>query len=661
MGQDGKSCGDETSADAKLFLLGPTCAAEIGGRRIKIPRLGLVLAAFLLLDCPGMRVTREAAARFLWEELDKNRQAGNLRQLLLRLRALEASNALRLFEIDENEIALLDRGLLVDVSAFRALLPVSSEQGIKTICKSYSGDLLAGSNEGGERLANWLASKRAALRTAFFDVLVPYLESQATGPISDVAVVAAKRIVEMEPLREHGYSVLMRACAERGDRAGMRTVYENMERRLATDAGLEPSAAMQELRETLLAAPSRPARPASRRASSESGGNVSLVKPLIVTARVVLPRLAVMAQAQRTASPAERELLEELAYDLATRLAQARTFTVLAPPPVLDGASANASLAAKYILEVRAHQGAATPTASVRLLDVPACEVLWAATFDGAAVRADGAQMALWSVLRRIEEREVSAVAGSGEVSLSYRMTLEGQRQLRNIDLPSIRRARKLFKAALSGAPDHVPAIAGMARSHVMEWLVRAPYECSSLEAAEEFAKKAISISPDDHRGYHELGLVNTYFKRLDEGVEYLGRAKMLSPHDIGVRADLADALIFNGQSTDAIEMLAESLRLYGPSNDYVHWILAGAHFDCEDYRAALREIGRMGNAAPAFKVSAAAHTLLGETELASRVVKTSMELNPHFDLTSWLSIVPCRNRELVQRYTDSLRLAGFD
>ena len=54
--------GDETSHDVRLFLLGRTRAAEFGGRQVKIPRLGLVLAAFLLLDSSKMRATREAAA-----------------------------------------------------------------------------------------------------------------------------------------------------------------------------------------------------------------------------------------------------------------------------------------------------------------------------------------------------------------------------------------------------------------------------------------------------------------------------------------------------------------------------------------------------------------------------------------------------------------------
>jgi len=74
--------------------------------------------------------------------------------------------------------------------------------------------------------------------------------------------------------------------------------------------------------------------------------------------------------------------------------------------------------------------------------------------------------------------------------------TVEGQRLLRNIDLPSIRRARKFFRAALASASNHVPAMAGLSRSYVMEWLVRAPFEASLLEEAEQCARKGHSRLP---------------------------------------------------------------------------------------------------------------------------------------------------------------------
>lgn len=650
----------EGSGAVKISLLGNRCGVEADGRRIKVPRMGLVLATFLLLDCPGQKASREEAARFLWADLDRPRQAGNLRQLLLRMRTRELWNTRGLFEIGELEVSLRRAGVTIDIDVFRTSLPATSETRVAAICESYSGDLLPGLTEGGKELADWLARKRAALRVEFIDALLRYLEGLGAGPIPKVGTVAAKRLVDLEPRREVGYRILMQACADRGDRDGINKMYEDLERRLATEPGLRPSAAIQEMRKTLVADPKQAARGRSRRAQDELAQRVPPVRTSRAAMATVLPSLAVLSLLRQRDTRAERELLEELSYDLATRLAQTRAFAVMTPHSVPDDASAATSWSVKYMLEIRALRASAGPAASVRLIALPEREILWATTFDEASAFSEGVQAALLSVVRRIEEREVSSSSDSTEGPSVYRTTLEGQRLLRNIDLPSIRKARKLFKTSLSTVPGLVPAIAGLARSHVMEWLVRAPFERSALEAAEHFARKAVAVCPDDHRGYRELGLVSVYFKHIDEGIEYLSRAKTLSPDDMSIRVDLADALIFDGQALDAIEILGHSERLRDPRDDYAHWILAGAHFDLGDYRASLRDVACMGSPSPAFRISAAAHALLGETQLAKRIATMSMELNPDFDLTSWLSMIPSRNRELLQRYSDGLRMAGF-
>ena len=224
----------------------------------------------------------------------------------------------------------------------------------------------------------------------------------------------------------------------------------------------------------------------------------------------------------------------------------------------------------------------------MRLLTLPERQILWAASFADSGQYFERTPDTLNAILRHIEDREISLRDGPDGSRVAYRVTLEAQRLLNAIDLPSIRRARRLLRSAQSVAPNFVPTIAALARSHVMEWLVRAPFEVAPLEFAEQFAKQAIAISPDDYRGYHELGLVRVYRRRLDEGIECLNRAASLCPENKGVCADLADALVFNGQSREAIAMLDNLVRSFDPSGDYIRWVLAGAHFAREDYGATL-------------------------------------------------------------------------
>jgi DNA-binding SARP family transcriptional activator len=654
MGHRAVIFGDEINHGARLFLLGRPRAVGLGGGQVKFPRLALILAAFILLESSKMRMPRSAAASFLWEDLGKKRQAGNLRQLLSRLRAIQVAHGAEMFQSHNGQVVLCLRGADIDVSAFRACGPGHSEQAIAQVCKVYSGDLLAGLNADGEKLSAWLETRRVLLRTEFVDAIAPYLEERWKYPLSDTAMIAARRIVEADPFQEAGYRILMRAHAERGKRAAASQLYYRLDRLLTAKFGRGPSSATKDLHRALVTK-TRPSKSFSlRRVSLETHEKTPVSRPAMQVDGNGSPRIAVLARSRRDSSSAVQELVDNFSNDLASRFVQTRAVAVSSHSS--DGAGSSA-IDVDYIVEVRARQD----VASVRLLATSTREFLWAGTFESVGGSfADNAQMALVSIIRQIENREIQIAANPADATSSYRATLEGRRLLRNIDLPSIRRARKFFRSALAGAPDYIPALAGLSRSYVMEWLVRAPFEQSSLEVAAQCARRAISASPDDHRGYQELGLVNIYLKRLDESIDYLSRARRLNPDDMGVRVDLADALVFGGQASEAIRTIRHSQQLHDPSDDYVRWTLAGALFGSGDYRAALAEIEKMTDPAPAFRVAAASHALLGEAQPARRIVEMSMEFNPGFKLDLWLSMVPICDHEFMQRYSDGLRQAGF-
>jgi len=647
----------KVAARVKLALLGQAHAIEIEGQQVKIPRMGLILAAFLLLECSSMRSTREEVGRFLWEDLDKERQAGNLRQLLLRLRNIQTLHGMQLFSIHADHVALNLDGSEIDVVAFRTSTPANSEQKIAAMCEAYAGELLAGLHEHGEKLSQWLVAKRSLLRAEFVAAILPYLEDQHRPDLAP-KIVAAKRLIEAEPFHEAGYRALMQAYADRGDVAIARRLYDKLERLLTRELGCKPSPQTRDLCQRLLDKRDAPMISAGQETVSTENEK-GLAAPMIVTPKASQPRLAIVAPAAPGEPGSRQELADGFVDQLVTRLWQSRNFALTLPSSFSENAEVCAPPDIDYLIEVHQGRGRTGRVISARLLAMPEREILWAAGFDNSDEFANGVHTTVLSVIRQIENREIQLLETATEATSAYRLTVQGQRLLRCVDLPSIRRARNLFKTALALAPAHVPALTGVSRSYVMEWLVRAPYEKASLEIAEQSARKAISICPDDRRGHHALGLVKLYFKEIDESIETLVRATTLSPDDPDVRADLADALVFNGQAGEAIELYAPSNQDRRPG-DYPHWILASAHFCRGDYRASLDEIAQMENPVPASRVSAAAHALLGETQRARRIVTASMEFNPEFNLNLWLSMFPCHNHEYIQRYSDGLREAGF-
>jgi DNA-binding SARP family transcriptional activator len=626
-----------------VFLLGSARGVEKAGDVALLPRLALALLAYLLLDCPGGRASREEAGAFLWEKVDRARQAGNLRQLLFRIRAAEVSADMQLLATTTTEIMLTLRNVSIDLSRFHAAIRSTDGVDVAAACEAYRGDLLAGLTAHGEGFEGWLARQRAALRAEFLSALAPYVETQANGPVEPAAIVAATRILEIDPRQDVAYRTLIQAYQELGD-ATRADQYRRQRDHLHD-----------------IRAEHRPAPvvilPVERAMRWNAADNGAAEPPKNADKRDdELPCVIVSPHAPSYAPAAVRELVAELGSDIATRMAQTRALTVLAVEAPTDQ---KAQSAADYLVDVRLAQGQDS-TIQLRLLTLPEHQILWAASFTDSSQYAERARVSLNSILRHIEDREILLREGVDGSRVAYRFTLEALRLLNAIDLPSIRRARRLLKSAQTIAPDFVPTIAALARSHVMEWLVRAPFEVAPLEFAEQFAKQAIAISPDDYRGYHELGLVRVYRRRLDDGIECLNRAATLCPEDRGVCADLADALVFNGQSREAIAMLDDLVRSFDPGGDYIRWVLAGAHFAREDYGATLLQIKQMSNPAPAFRISAASRALMGDISGARRVMKASMDFNPNFDLRAWMAMAPCRNKDFVQRYTEGLRIAGF-
>jgi predicted Zn-dependent protease len=180
------------------------------------------------------------------------------------------------------------------------------------------------------------------------------------------------------------------------------------------------------------------------------------------------------------------------------------------------------------------------------------------------------------------------------------------------------------------------------------------------LDTAERIARTILAICPDDHRGFQTLGNVQLYHKKFDKSVENLRHSMRLNPIDLDVQVNLADALVSNGCPEEGIRLLAASKLLGRRGEDCDHWMLAGAHYYGGNYRAALGEIANMRNRAPALRLSAAAHAMLGDRILANRARTELMEFNPGFNLSQWLSIIPLRDRTFVRHYSDGLRMAGF-
>jgi tetratricopeptide (TPR) repeat protein len=232
---------------------------------------------------------------------------------------------------------------------------------------------------------------------------------------------------------------------------------------------------------------------------------------------------------------------------------------------------------------------------------------------------------------------------------------------MRVLDLPSIRRARRAFKAAFSACSDFVPAISGLARSYQLEWLLLARGDSELLGEAARLAKRALEIDPDDARGHRELGICHAYAGRFDESLTALAAGEQRNPQHADLLNDFAEALVHACEPALALEKIGQAIDLNPLCPDQYWWAAAGANYQLERYAEAVSCMEHMQDQTPALRLLAASWGMLGNRERAAGYALLTKETHPDFRIDSYLSVVPFRDPRIIQRYKEGLRAAGFD
>lgn len=241
------------SGEAFRVQLCGTIRIERGSERFehRLPgRQGRLLFAYLVLNrdrpCSREELTEAVWDRTTWpgNEVGLNPLVSKLRRVL-GAGVLEGRSTLRL---------VLGSDAHVDLEwAIRAVHRAESQVALSNWSLAWGpslGAMLVAQREflPGEE-ADWIDEVRSQLA----DILARALESYARAALGiggtelPAAVRAAHRLITLEPLRESGYQVLMRALQRKDDVASALLVYEDLRTALRDELGVMPSAASQEI------------------------------------------------------------------------------------------------------------------------------------------------------------------------------------------------------------------------------------------------------------------------------------------------------------------------------------------------------------------------------------------------------------------------------
>lgn len=218
----------------------------------------IALLAYLALHA-GSAQSRAHLAGVFWPESSEQQARTNLRRELHNLRGLLGGDS-----------ALGAQGQMltwndspscwVDVRIFQierlAALAASSEpdrflRHAEAAIAAYRGDLMPGSYD------DWVLEQRDLLRRQCVDLCDSTVRAWRACDDRERAIRFIRRRIQLEPLEEAGYRVLMELQAESGDRAAAVATYHRCAAALEHGLGVAPAAATTRVFEALLGEPAR--------------------------------------------------------------------------------------------------------------------------------------------------------------------------------------------------------------------------------------------------------------------------------------------------------------------------------------------------------------------------------------------------------------------
>ncbi len=603
---------------------------------VAFPEKGLLILAQAIAG--GHREqSRNDVAKLLWSDVMPSQAFVNLRKTISRITSRQEELGHTFLSFSQTSIRLETDALSSDLDDLLSNVPQDPLSRFHWAIETFRDDFIKDLKSQGPALRDWVAQQRADHTGLLRESLIGAADA-ATGPDRKLVKSAAVKLLEKNPEDDEVRKILKTVLALEG---------RQYEPRLLP--GIE------------LASLSAKAAPTSALTSApppEPGGDT---RP---------PRVVLLPPGAGNADTSATLFAHSLIEDVTIGLCALRSVSVIAPYTAAqislqaDKASTYEQHAISYILDTRLTNEGNRQTLFTQLIFFANDEVIWADRFtldDHGLMRSrqEIARQIAFAIASQVERNESMRKSYESNAG-SYRSYLLGQRFLKQLNLPEVRRARKSFRDALGQNADLAPAMSGLARSYFVEWLLTARGDSELLALAEQHARDAIAIDDTLAAGYRELGVVKLYCRQFDESIEFHQKAEALSPQHANVIASFADTLVQASRPDGGLQKIEAAINLNPIAPDEYFWTAAGACYSLAQYDNALAYIERMRDPTPADRLAAASWGMLGNRKKASQYVRKTFDVHPDFNLEKWMAIVPFREEWQKTHYGEGLRKAGF-
>jgi TolB-like protein len=536
-------------------LLGPPRIADRNGNALQLStQKSLALLAMIAASAhSGLR--REQAAATLWSRSPETQARTNLRQALSTIRTRIGDEVI----LSEGGVLAVDRSLVaVDIDTL-----VDETVDLGGSIPNFGGPFLEGISINEPPFEEWLAAKRAhfvrSVRDSLFDAGSTALE---TGN-AQRALQAADRILALDPYEEAGIALCLKAHAAIGERSRVQIRFEEFERVLRTDLGIDIGPDLVALKTKLL---------------KSDDDQVARSTAISVPTVLVLPFKTLSDVSDH------RYFSEGLAEDVISQLSKFSTLRVVSRPPNLGAGTAGdqrsqaTEIGLDYVLTGSVRWMGARFRLSVELVEVASGAVKWAERLDRQSedlfdLQDEVSRYLVGAIPYRIEDDIAEKAAKKPAEELqAYELMILGKRLRDTISLEGNLEARKLLERA-------VKKDQGLARSHmylsdsyvVQHWF--APLDASEKEKALYHARRAVALDPFDVHIQDHLGFALHVMGHWDAAEAQIKNALSMAENEIESLSWCGYALLMLGkhnEAADIIEAVAKRRTTLPPTFEWI-------------------------------------------------------------------------------------------
>lgn len=655
-----------------LKLLGRIeCQLPAGSHIALQTRKSELLLAYLALN-PDIRHSRDKLMNLLWSDRSESQARNSLRQALSTIKkSLETVNPSPLM-IDRIS-AGLDRGLVhIDVTEFEQCAACSNIEQLSRAAELYRGEFLEGITIRDTAVEEWLAHERDRLKRLIVEVLTKLSELQISGSDYKSAVESAERLVQIDPLYETGWRILMRAYHEQGDRNHALLAFKRCQDVLHEELGVTPELETRQLRDSL------------------ENGQVVSVKTISLTNRQnssseeieAKNSILVLPFDNLSGDPGQEYFCDGLTEEIIYHLSRFRDLFVIAKSSSffyknkqVNPQEIARELDVRYIVEGSVQTAGNQLRIVAQLIEGDSGRHLWADRYD----REQKDSFKLQDELTEMIVGSLTSAYGGRihEAWLNRKMTLRpknnqaidfyirGLRASEDFTKEAMQAGRELFKQAIDADPGHTKAYSKLAWTYILDaiqgWV---PDFDGSMELGYQYAKKAIESDDSEAWAYWPLAAYYIYACEHDRGVETFQKAVRLNPNDAEILTDAGYYLSYAGQARAGLEYAEKGMRLNPHYPEYYLQQLVQILFDNRKYQQAVDTQKKIVDTQTTIEYLylAACQAALGQTAEAGKAIQTAVELDPGATVEKWTkpNMAPYRNSEDLEHFRHHLRQAGL-